>query len=79
MSAEDDRDGGLDGGAGEVTEEWVGDVFPVAEVGEEAVFAGGVDAEVGEEDAGVDEGGVAELGEDLEEALEAGGLDVEAE
>ena len=34
---------------------------------------------MGEEDAGVDEGGVAERREDLEEAREAGGFNEEAE
>jgi hypothetical protein len=79
VAAEDDGDEGFGGETGEVAEEGIGDLLPVSEVGEEAVFAGGLDAHVGEEDAGVDEGGVAEFGEDREEAVEACRFDEEAE
>jgi len=79
VAAEEDRDGRFDGGLGEIAEEGVADVGPLAKVGEEAIFAGGIDSRVGEQDAGVDEGCVSELREEFEESLDAGSFDVEPE
>src|SRR5437773_11327359 len=59
VAAQEDGNVGFGGEPGEVAEEGVGDCRPVPQVGEEAVFAGSVDARVGEEGAGVGEGGGA--------------------
>jgi hypothetical protein len=77
VAAEEDGNGRSHSSAGEIAHEGVGEALPVAQVGEEAVFAGGFDAHVGEEDAGVDEGGVAERRQNFEELLDAGRFDEE--
>ena len=79
MSAEDDRNRGLQGCLGKLTNKGVIYLIRLPQIGVKAIGTGGLKSEMGEDNPGVDKGSIAQASQGFKEAIRRYLFPLEAE